>query len=83
MRLHRVLRSACAVAAEHGPDALLCLHINARLTAALRACGFRLRRPERYLLADPGPLHDEPLATLLSEANWFVTQGDSDIDRPW
>jgi hypothetical protein len=59
------------------------LHINAFLTRALRDCGFILRRPERFLLVDPGPLTGAALASVLSGESWYVTQGDSDIDRPW
>jgi FkbH-like protein len=80
--LQQVLRSACEAAGDAGADALLCHHIDARLTAALRACGFHARQPERYLLVDPGGLSKAAQAQVLSPANWFVTQGDSDIDRP-
>jgi hypothetical protein len=62
---------------------LVCHHINAGLTAALRACGFHLRNPERFFLVDPGPLAEPLLGEVLSADNWLVTHGDSDIDRPW
>jgi hypothetical protein len=81
--LQRVVKSALAALDGKSVDAALCLHIDARLTRALRACGFYLRAPERYLLVDPGPLTGDALARVLSPDNWFVTQGDSDIDRPW
>jgi FkbH-like protein len=81
--LTRVIKSAAGVAAEEGADALLCHHIDARLTAALRAAAFHLRQPERFLLVDPGPLSGTVLQQVLKPSNWFVTQGDSDIDRPW
>jgi acyl carrier protein len=81
-RLQQVLRTACAAAAALGADALVCLHIDARLTHALRAAGFHLRAPERFLLVDPGPLTGEARERVLSPDGWFVTQGDSDIDRP-
>jgi hypothetical protein len=38
--------------------------------------------PERFLLVDPGPLAGEALDRVLSPRSWYVTQGDSDIDRP-
>jgi acyl carrier protein len=79
----QVIRAACAVPTERGADALLCMHIGQRLTRALRECGFTLRDPERFLLVDPGPLTGEALEQALSADNWFVTQGDSDIERPW
>jgi FkbH-like protein len=81
--LQQVVRAACAFASELEADALLCHHIDARLTRALRACGFTLRKPERFLLVDPGLLPPAALAQLLSADNWYVTQGDSDVDRPW
>jgi hypothetical protein len=80
--LQHLVVGACRAAAEHGADALLCLHIDARLTRALRAAGFHLRSPERFLLVDPGPLAGEALDRVLSPRSWYVTQGDSDIDRP-
>ena len=41
------------------------------------------RQPDRFLLVDPGPLTGVSLDRALSSESWFVTQGDSDIDRPW
>jgi acyl carrier protein len=81
--LRRVIRTACDAAAAGEADALLCHHIDARLTDALRDCGFHLRKPERFLLVDPGHLPDADRDRVLSAASWFVTQGDSDVDRPW
>jgi NAD(P)-dependent dehydrogenase (short-subunit alcohol dehydrogenase family) len=81
-RLRNVLSVACAEASRWEVDALLCHHIDERLTEALRNCGFHLRRPERYLLVDAGSLAPEARATVLSRQGWFVTHGDSDIDRP-
>jgi hypothetical protein len=78
-----VIRAACETPTERGADALLCMHIGPSLTRALRACGFTLRQPERFLLVDPGPLAGALLEQVLSADNWFVTHGDSDIDRPW
>jgi acyl carrier protein len=82
-QLRRVIRAASSVPIELGAHALVCLHINASLTRALRDCGFILRQPERFLLVDPGPLTGAALACVLSGESWYVTQGDSDIDRPW
>jgi hypothetical protein len=62
---------------------VVCLHIGEPLTRALRAGGFRLRAPERYLLVRPGNVTPDAAATVLDASAWFVTQGDSDIDRPW
>ena len=54
-----IIANACVTPMEAGADSLLCLHINARLTRALRGCGFHLRQPSRHLLVDPGPLSGE------------------------
>ncbi len=81
--LQQIIRTACAAASELDADALLCHHIDTRLSRALRACGFTLRKPERFLLVDPGPLSGAALAQMLSPDSWYVTHGDSDIDRPW
>ncbi|MGH2400772.1 MAG: hypothetical protein ACRDF6_13120, partial [bacterium] len=81
--LQQVIRAACTAAADAGADALLCHHIGRRLTDALRACGFHLRQPERFLLIDPGSLTGAALERAVSPTNWYVTQGDADIDRPW
>jgi hypothetical protein len=81
-RLRQLVSAACAEASKWDVDALLCQHIDGRLTDALRSCGFHLRRPERFLLVDPGGLPAEQSAAVLSAQNWFVTHGDSDIDRP-
>ena len=69
--------------AERGADAALCMHINETVTRALRECGFHLREPGRFLLVSPGPLQGALRESVLSSSAWLVTQGDSDIDRPW
>lgn len=81
--LQRLIAVAVAACTERGADAVLCLHINHALTRALRSSGFRLRQPERHLLVLPGGLNTEARRAVLSRDAWFVTQGDSDIDRPW
>jgi hypothetical protein len=82
-QLQAAVETACAHAAATGVDALGCYHMSARLTAALRACGFHLRDPRRYLLVDPGGLAGTALERVLGADHWFLTQGDSDVDRPW
>ncbi len=78
-----LIQVAVDAAAARGADALLCLHVNPLLTTALRQAGFRLRQPSRFLLVRPGPLEGRDRENLLAAAGWYVTQGDSDIDRPW
>ena len=49
----------------------------------LAACGFHLRKPERFFLVSPGDLSGASLDRVLTADNWLITHGDSDIDRPW
>jgi hypothetical protein len=62
---------------------MVCMHVGAPLTQALKANGFTLRKPERVVLVDVGGVAADTQRTLLDPSSWFVTQGDSDIDRPW
>lgn len=78
-----LLEVAIGAAAERNADALLCLHIGSALTSALADAGFRMREPSRYLLVRPGLLDGSERQRVLDGSGWFVTQGDSDIDRPW
>jgi acyl carrier protein len=82
-RLQQIVKAASEAAAARDADALLCHHVNGRLTAALRACGFLTRKPQRYFLVDIGGLEPPMVETMMSADNWLVTHGDSDIDRPW
>jgi hypothetical protein len=81
--LDKLIAAALRGAARAGADALNCLHISPALTAALKTAGFRLRQPERYLLVRPAELDGEARRHALAGDSWYVTQGDSDIDRPW
>jgi hypothetical protein len=81
--LRGLIDAARRAAARAGADALNCLHIGAPLTAALKAAGFRLRTPDRYLLVRPADLDGDTRRHALAGDAWYVTQGDSDIDRPW
>jgi len=81
--MRQVIHAAVTVAEGRGADALVCLHAGRALTDALKGCGFTLRKPERVLLVDVGPMADDTRTRLLDAASWLVTQGDSDIDRPW
>jgi hypothetical protein len=81
--LKRLLHVAVRAGAARGADAVICLHINPRLTGALRRGGFQMRPPTRYFLASPGPFEGDAREQLLKPEHWFITHGDSDIDRPW
>jgi hypothetical protein len=80
--LEQVFRAVSSEMARRGADALLCYHTDQHLTDAARACGFQMRRPERYLLVRREGLSDSELLSGAAR-DWFVTHGDSDIDRPW
>lgn len=80
--LRQLVHIASTAAAEREADALFCLHISQRLTQALKQNGFLMREPGRFLLVNPGELPEEARRQVLAGKEWFVTQGDSDIDRP-
>ena len=66
-----------------GADAVECLHSHATLTGHLRSVGFRLREPGRFLMVHlPEDCDSDVRSRLLAADQWFVTQADSDIDRP-
>jgi hypothetical protein len=80
--LYRLIQLATSAAAERGADSLVCMHLHASLTRALKASGFRIRKPARHLLIDTESLSEQELALVTTPGNWYLTQGDSDIDRP-
>lgn len=80
--VHQLIGVAIETAAEHGAATLTCLHVGARLTKALRRNGFMIREPQRFLLVYPGGLTGESRDIVLNPQAWYVTHGDSDIDRP-
>ena len=78
-----LLEAAIRAARDLGADSLICLHANAVLTRALQQLGFVIRNPERHLMIHVNsPLPEEALSQLRDGNNWFLTQADSDIDRP-
>jgi hypothetical protein len=49
----------------------------------LQSLGFRLREPERFLMVHlPEDCDSQMSSRLLAADQWFITQADSDIDRP-
>jgi hypothetical protein len=81
--LEQMVEAAVAAAESRGADAMTCLHVGPALTRALKARGFAMRTPERVLLVDPETLRENLRQRVLDPGQWLVTQGDSDIDRPW
>lgn len=80
--LRRMVAMAVQAATRRGADSLVCMHTNPRLTRALKACGFRMRTPRRFLMVDAAKVPVEQAQLLTSAAAWHLTQADSDIDRP-
>jgi FkbH-like protein len=81
--LEAMVQAGCARMREEGADAVLCLHVGGRLTEALTRSGFSRREPGRVLLVYPRGLSEAEAAIVLDGQQWLLTQGDSDIDRPW
>lgn len=81
--LQQIVKAACAAVEQTGVDSLLCHHLGGQLTVALKSAGFHLRQPERFLLVDVEGVAPAVREAVLHADSWFVTQGDSDIDRPW
>ncbi len=63
--------------------ALFVFMIHHRLVAQAQALGFLRREPTRVFLVSTPGADAETEAALLEPRNWLLTQGDSDIDRPW
>lgn len=81
--LQAALEAVRGHAVQHGCDAIVCHHIDKRLTTALSSAGYLRREPTRFLLVRPGSSTPDIRDRVLDGNNWFVTMGDSDIDRPW
>jgi FkbH-like protein len=80
--VNQLIGVAIDTASEHGAATLTCLHIGSALTRALRRNGFMIRDPQRFLLVYPGSLSGDARDVVLDGRSWYVTHGDSDIDRP-
>ena len=64
-------------------DSIIFEIISKEIEAALAQFGFLKRDPERYFLVYSGDTDGkEKTSSLLEPDNWFITKGDSDIDRP-
>jgi hypothetical protein len=78
-----LLSEAINASIRLGADAVECLHIDRRLTEHLAALGFQPRPPGRVLLVHvPEDCPPEVRQRWLDPDGWFITQADSDIDRP-
>lgn len=77
-----VLESVRQRCAALNVDAIFFHLIGEKLAKSVRAYGFTQRNPTRFLLVRPQRTSSEVRQQLLSPANWLITMGDSDIDRP-
>jgi hypothetical protein len=64
-------------------DMLIFSVINKTLGKLALHYGFLPREPKRFFLVSAGSLSSEDAQMVSAANNWFVTMGDSDIDRPW
>ncbi len=65
-----------------GAAAAYCLHQAPGAAGALRKLGFVRRESETRLMVNAKHIDDDALELLRDRDNWFVTGGDSDVDRP-
>ena len=66
-----------------GADAIVMHLTSPALSSQLQHFGFLKREPSRVLLVTTNGLPKELVQTVCSVDNWYLTMGDSDIDRPW
>jgi len=69
-------------AVRRNADAVYLLLIHTGLVQAAERYGFLRRDPQRYLLIAAEGVPEQVQQAALDPQAWFVTQGDSDIDRP-
>lgn len=83
----KVVSGALEVIREHclgaSVDSIVFHLINEKLEKQLGEFGFMRREPTRYLLICASSISSETCERLFTPANWLITMGDSDIDRPW
>jgi len=78
--LFEAVRHACL---ERGADLIVFDIINDSLVRQAIRFGFARRSPTRVLLVSVGEQPTEAALLTRHSANWLITRGDSDIDRPW
>lgn len=78
-----LLDSVRRVCQQHAVDALICHLISHQLRKPLTSFGFFPKEPTRFLLVATGGVSRDVSHLVLSPDAWFITLGDSDIDRPW
>ena len=63
-------------------DSIVFELINRKIEDSLLTYGFLRREPTRFLLVHPKKISEAEKGKIIVSDNWFVTTGDSDIDRP-
>jgi hypothetical protein len=71
------------VCQHQGVALLTCYLISQQLQKAVLSFGFFPKEPTRFLLVATGAVSAQVSSVVQSPEQWFVTLGDSDIDRPW
>ena len=79
--LYPLISAAVNRSRELSADAVFMHLINSEIQQALENVGFLKRSPTRYLMVSTQTRADHE--RLLNPAQWLITHGDSDIDRPW
>jgi hypothetical protein len=78
-----VLEAVRRVCQQRDVDLLTCYLISRQLQPTMTAFGFFPKKPGRYLLVATRGVSAEVHRAVVSPEQWFITFGDSDIDRPW
>ena len=78
-----VLDSVRRVCQQRAVASLTCYLISHQLRKAMTSFGFFPKQPTRFLLVATGGISAAISSVVLSPEQWFITFGDSDIDRPW
>ena len=76
------LRTAIAVAKQSQADILMAYLSCPQLETELKRFGFLTREPNRWLLVSTEGLDSAMTSQLTRIENWYLSMGDSDIDRP-
>ncbi|MFM8289654.1 MAG: hypothetical protein ACKOGA_23440, partial [Planctomycetaceae bacterium] len=78
-----LLQGVIDKASQMGAGLLDCHHHDERLSIQLKKLGFRTRSPQRFFWVHlPDDCDSNLRRAWLEPRNWFLSEGDSDIDRP-
>jgi hypothetical protein len=77
------LEAVRKICTDRSVDLLTFYLINHALRESITSYGFFARKPTRFFLVAMQGVSTEENELMSSHKNWFITMGDSDIDRPW